>query len=90
MFHVLAIRSERNYLWRIGFATNPKLMGAVLLTLGLQFVITYQPLLQPAFHTATLAAKDLILCTVVALTVYLAVEGEKWFRYRDSRFAIAR
>jgi Ca2+-transporting ATPase len=90
MFHVLAIRSERNYLWRIGFASNPKLMGAVLLTVGFQFVIIYQPLIQPVFHTATLAVGDLISCTVVALTVYLAVEGEKWLRYRDSRFAIAR
>jgi Ca2+-transporting ATPase len=90
MFHVLAIRSERNYLWRIGFASNPKLMEAVLLTVGFQFVIIYQPLIQPVFHTATLAVGDLISCTVVALTVYLAVEGEKWLRYRDSRFAIAR
>jgi Ca2+-transporting ATPase len=90
MFHVLAIRSERNYLWRIGFASNPQLTGAVLLTLGLQFVITYQPLIQPVFHTATLAAGDLMACIIVALTVYLAVEGEKWLRYRDSSFAMAR
>jgi len=90
MFNVMAIRSERNYLWRIGLASNPKLLGAVLLTVALQFVITYHPLLQPVFHTAALAAGDLAACTVVALTVYLAVEGEKWLRYGGGKLAVAR
>jgi Ca2+-transporting ATPase len=83
MFHVLAIRSELDYLWRIGLFSNPKLMGAVALTVGMQFVIMYHPRLQPIFHTAALTGGDLALCIAVAMTVYFAVEGEKWLRYRN-------
>ncbi len=83
MFNVLAIRSERNPLWRIGFFSNPQLIGAVALTAGLQFIITYHPLLQSIFHTATLTAGELASCIAVAMTVYFAVEGEKWLRYRN-------
>ncbi|MBI3610792.1 MAG: cation-translocating P-type ATPase [Nitrospirae bacterium] len=82
MFNVLAIRSERDPFWRTGFFSNPQLMGAVALTVGLQFIITYHPLLQPIFHTTTLTGGELAVCVAVALTVYFAVEGEKGLRYR--------
>jgi len=82
MFHVLAIRSERDYLWTIGLFSNPKLMGAVLLTIVLQMAITYSPPLQPIFHTTALTAGELAACIVVSSTVFVAVEGEKWLRYR--------
>lgn len=82
MFHVMAIRSERDYLWRIGMFSNPQMAGAVALTVALQFIITYSPVLQPIFHTAALTVGELALCIAVALTVYLAVEGEKWIRHR--------
>ncbi|HEY5595575.1 MAG TPA: cation-translocating P-type ATPase C-terminal domain-containing protein, partial [Nitrospiria bacterium] len=89
MFHVLAIRSERDYLWRIGLFSNPHLIGAVALTLGLQFVITYSPMLQPIFHTTALTAGELAVCIAVTSTVYFAVEGEKWLRYRNRNVEIA-
>ncbi len=82
MGHVLAIRSEREALWTIGLWSNPQLMGAVVLTIGLQLAITYAPALQPIFHTTTLTAGQLVTCVAVASTVYVAVEGEKWVRYR--------
>ena len=82
MFHVLAIRSERDYLWTIGLFSNPKLMGAVLLTIVFQMAITYSPPLQPIFHTTALTAGELAACIVVSSTVIVAVEGEKWLRYR--------
>jgi P-type Ca2+ transporter type 2C len=82
MFSVLAIRSERNPLWKIGFFSNPRLMGAVGLTVALQFIITYTPVLQPIFHTAALTAGEVALCIAVALTIYAAMEGEKWIRHR--------
>jgi Ca2+-transporting ATPase len=81
MFHVLAIRSEQKPLWRIGFFSNPNLIGAVALTVGFQFLITYSTILQPIFHTSALTAGELAVCVAAALTVYFAVEGEKWLRY---------
>jgi Ca2+-transporting ATPase len=82
MFHVLAIRSERDYLWTIGLFSNPKLIGSVLLTVIFQLAITYSPLLQPIFRTTALTAGELTACITVSSTVYFAVEAEKWWRYR--------
>jgi Ca2+-transporting ATPase len=82
MVSVLAMRSERNALWTIGFFSNPKLISAVVVIVGLQLAITYSPVLQPFFHTTALTMWELALCTGVALAVYLVLEGEKWYRYR--------
>jgi len=81
MAHVLAIRSERDPLWKIGLLSNPQLVGAVMLTLALQVVITFSPMLQPIFHTTALTAPELLLCLLAALTVFSAVELEKWWRF---------
>ncbi|MCG3116970.1 MAG: cation-translocating P-type ATPase [Candidatus Manganitrophus sp. SA1] len=80
MFHVLAIRSERDPLWRIGLFSNPHLLGAAVLTLSLQLAITYLPPLQELFKTTALTGRELLACIGVASTVYFAVEGEKWLR----------
>jgi Ca2+-transporting ATPase len=82
MFSVLAMRSERNALWTIGFFSNPKLISAVIMIVVLQLAITYSSVLQPFFHTTALTMEELALCLGVALTVYLVLEGEKWLRYR--------
>jgi Ca2+-transporting ATPase len=84
MSHVLAIRSERDPLWVIGLLSNPKLVGAVMLTLILQVVITYAPMVQPIFHTTPLEPSELMLCLLAAVMVYLAVEAEKWWRFGRS------
>lgn len=81
MSNVLAIRSERDQLWRIGLFSNPQLVGAVMLTVALQVTITFSPLLQPIFHTTALTAPELLLCLLAALSVYAAVESEKWWRF---------
>jgi len=82
MFNVLAIRSERHPLWTIGIFSNPMLLGAVALTVLLQLMITYTPALRTVFHTVALTSGELLICSATALTVYLAVEGEKWIRRR--------
>lgn len=82
MFHVLAIRSEREALWTIGLWSNPRLLGAVLLAVGAQLALTYSPFLQTFFHTAALTGRELALCAAVASSVFIAVECEKWLRRR--------
>ena len=82
MFNVLAMRSERYPLWEIGFFTNPKLMGAVLITIVFQLAILYSPFLAQIFHTTPLTGRELAICFAVASTAYFAVEAEKWVRYR--------
>jgi Ca2+-transporting ATPase len=83
MSNVLAVRSERNPLWRIGLFSNPQLVGAVILTVMLQVAITYSPTLQAVFHTTALTAPELLLSLLAAVTVFSAVELEKWWRRTD-------
>ena len=80
MAHVLAIRSEREFLWQQGLLSNRPLLGAVLLTLALQLATIYVPFLQPIFKTIPLGAGELALCVGAALLVYAAVELEKAWR----------
>ncbi|MBI5180603.1 MAG: calcium-translocating P-type ATPase, PMCA-type [Nitrospirae bacterium] len=83
MFHVMAIRSERESLFTIGLFSNAKLLGAVLLTFALQLLITYLPPLQKIFKTTSLSLFELSLCLAVSFTVFIAVEAEKaFFRQR--------
>ncbi|MFZ3089267.1 MAG: calcium-transporting P-type ATPase, PMR1-type [Nitrospirota bacterium] len=84
MFHVMAIRSERESLFTIGLFSNTKLLGAVLLTFILQLMITYLPLFQKIFKTTSLSPFELFLCLAVAFTVFIAVEIEKTLlRWRE-------
>ncbi|MBA3919939.1 MAG: ATPase [Gemmatimonas sp.] len=77
--HVLAVRSERHPLWRIGPFSNPLLLGAVLLTFVLQVAITHTPALAQLFRIAPLSLAEWGLCVGVASVVYVAVEIEKVF-----------
>jgi Ca2+-transporting ATPase len=76
--HVVAIRSERDSLFRIGFRSNLPLLAAVTLTAGLQVGILYIPALRPVFRTVPLTAGELGLCLLLSLVVFVAVEVEKW------------
>jgi Ca2+-transporting ATPase len=82
MFHVLAIRSERESLWTIGLWSNPRLLAAVLAAVAAQLALTYSPFLQSFFHTTALTGRELALCTIAASSVFIAVECEKWLRRR--------
>ena len=59
------------------FATNPALLAAVALTVGLQMAVVYVPWLQGIFRTQALTADQLVVCVLLALVVPLAVEVEK-------------
>ncbi len=80
--HVLAIRSERDSTFRIGFRSNLPLLGAVVLTVGLQLATLYVPALNPIFRTEPLSAGELGLCFGLSTVVFFAVEAEKWMTRR--------
>jgi P-type Ca2+ transporter type 2C len=77
MGHVLAIRSETESLFRIGFFSNPLLLAAVALTFALQMATIYVPFLQPIFKTEALSMDELLLCIALSTVVFFAVEIEK-------------
>ncbi|HRZ10239.1 MAG TPA: cation-translocating P-type ATPase C-terminal domain-containing protein, partial [Gemmatimonadales bacterium] len=73
---LLAIRAEREPAWR-GFLSNPALLGAVLLTVGLQLATLYLPVFNTVLHTAPLTAAELAFCLAMSSVGFLAVEVEK-------------
>jgi len=77
MFHVLAIRSERESLFTQGLFSNAPLLGAVLLTFVLQLGIIYLPVLNAIFRTEPLTAWELGYCIGVSSLVWIGVEIEK-------------
>ena len=85
MAHVMAIRSEHQSLFRIGLLSNKPLLGAVVLTFVLQLGLVYLPVLQGFFKTVPLPPQDLALCVALSLTVFLAVEIEKWLSRQRRR-----
>lgn len=78
LFHVMAIRSERDSLFRIGVTSNPQLLAAVLLTVGLQLAVIYAPFFNTVLQTQPLSLYDLTVCVLLASIVFFAVEIEKW------------
>lgn len=80
--HVLAIRSERESLFRLGLFSNAPLFGAVVLTFLLQMATIYVPALNSIFRTAPLSLAELGATVAIAAVVFVAVEVEKWVRRR--------
>ena len=87
LFHSLAVRSESASLFSIGLASNPAMLGAVTLTLGLQLAVIYVPELNVIFHTQALPLADLLVCLGLSSLVLVTVELEKWLVRRGRLYA---
>lgn len=74
MGNALAIRSDRDSLFRIGLMSNRPLLGAVLLTFALQLAVTYVPFLQDIFNTQALTAGELAISLAASTIVFIASE----------------
>ncbi|OGP50121.1 MAG: ATPase [Deltaproteobacteria bacterium RBG_13_43_22] len=80
--HVMAIRSEKESLFRQGLFTNKPLLGAVILTFSLQMAAIYVPFLNPIFKTVPLTFNELVMTLILSTGVFWAVELEKaWKRF---------
>lgn len=80
--HILAIRSEHESLFKQGLLSNRPLLGAVLLTIGLQMAALYVPAMATIFKTTPLTAGEVVSCIAIASIVFFAVEAEKWLSRR--------
>ena len=86
MFHVMAIRQERGSLFRAGLMSNKLLLGAVMLTILLQFALLYVPFLQDIFGLVTLDLSHVVIAFVVSSAIFWLIEGQKWIsRTRERR-----
>lgn len=77
MFNVLATRVERDSVFKAGFFKNKFLIAAVLSTIALQLAVIYVPFMQAPFDTRALSVEELLLATLVASSMFFAVEFEK-------------
>ena len=77
MGHVFTIRSERQSFFAQGPFSNLPLLGAVLITFGLQMATIYVPFLNPIFKTVPLTLNELMIALALSSVVFVAVEIEK-------------
>ncbi len=75
--HLLAIRSERDSIFRQGFRSNLPLLGTVLLTVVLQLATLYLPAFNAVFRTVPLTLEELSVCLALSAVPFIAVEIEK-------------
>jgi P-type Ca2+ transporter type 2C len=78
--HVLAIRSEKEFIFRIGIFSNLPLLATVLFTLVLQLTVIYLPAANIVFKTQPLSLNDLMICIGASVVLFHSVELEKWFK----------
>lgn len=80
LFHVFDCRSERETVFKLGFFSNPWLLGAVALSLLMQITVIYWPFLQNIFATTPLGWDDwrLILLFTGAPTIVSAFKYLLW------------
>ncbi len=82
--HVIAIRSERDSLFKIGLFSNKPLIASLLLSAALQMMIIYMPFLNVVFKTQPLTIYELVITLLASSIVFWAVEIEKWiFRLKN-------
>jgi Ca2+-transporting ATPase len=82
--HVMAIRSERESLFTQGMFTNKPLLLSVVGTIVFQLCTLYIPFLNPIFKTQPLTFVELAIVLGLSLSVFVAVEIEKWLRRRKT------
>ena len=78
--HVLAIRSEREFLIRQGLFTNIPLLATVFFTFLLQLAVIYLPAANKLFKTHPLSMNELLICIGASAILFHAVELEKWIK----------
>jgi Ca2+-transporting ATPase len=74
--HVLAIRSGTSF-FKTNFFSNKPLLGALIITAGLQLMVIYVPFLNEIFKTSALTLTELLLTIAASSIVFWAVEIEK-------------
>ena len=78
--HVMAMRSDRQSIFKIGLFSNKPLLWALLLTFALQMMIVYTPFFNDIFKTQPLTLYELGISILVSTIIFWAVEIEKWIK----------
>jgi Ca2+-transporting ATPase len=90
MAHVLNCKSLDRSIFKVGLFSNLYLIGAIISTVILQYMVVEIPWLQPIFKTASLNWQEWLLVTLLSLTPILAVELRKWLFPSAARLLSSR
>ncbi|MDX2075807.1 MAG: cation-translocating P-type ATPase [bacterium] len=82
MGHAMAIRSERESIFKIGFFGNKFMLMSIGGTVLLQLVLIYAPFANDFFYTVPLSLSELAVCFGLAILTFFGVEFDKWFFVR--------
>jgi Ca2+-transporting ATPase len=83
--NVMAIRSERKSIFKIGLLSNKPMLVALAVTAGLQLAVIYAPFFNTIFKTQPLTLKELAITIAVSSIVFWVVEIEKVVKNRRSQ-----
>ncbi|HLF53477.1 cation-translocating P-type ATPase [Flavobacterium sp.] len=78
--HVMVIRSERESVFKIGFFSNKPMLGALLITITLQFMVIYTPFFNNIFKTQPLTFYELVITLAASSIIFWSGEFEKWIK----------
>ncbi|MFA5400851.1 MAG: HAD-IC family P-type ATPase [Dehalococcoidia bacterium] len=76
-FNALNARSDRQSIFRLGFFSNPPLIGGIALAVLLQIMVIYLPPLQDVFYTVPLGLADWGFIVLIALALLVVEELRK-------------
>lgn len=85
LWHVLAIRREKQSVFSKKTPPNHILLFAVLATVALQLAVIYLPFLNRFFHTKPLTTKELLLTIVISSLIFWTLEIQKFIRRKRSK-----
>lgn len=83
LFNVLNMRSMKRSVFKIGLFSNPYVVWALILSVGLQLIAMYA--LYPVFHLVHLNLLELTLIIIGSSFVLWMGELYKYLRYKDLR-----
>jgi Ca2+-transporting ATPase len=82
--NALALRSEKESLFKMGILSNKPLLGAIIISIIFQMFVIYLPFFNPIFKTKPLTLNELLITLGMASIVFFAVEVEKWWKRRGA------
>ncbi|WP_226962704.1 MULTISPECIES: HAD-IC family P-type ATPase [unclassified Streptomyces] len=80
LVYLFSCRSLTRPVWRIGWFSNPWVVGGVLTQVAGQLALTYLPVMNRLFHTAPLGADSWLRIAGVAVLTSAAVAAHKYLQ----------
>lgn len=81
--HALAIRSDQESLFTIGFFTNKLMVFAFFISVIVQILIIYVPYMNYIFKTKPLSIEELAITILFSCIIFLIVEIEKLLKRKN-------